>query len=112
VLLERPLTHQEMQEFCGLVFGIPWSVLPSATTEWNCFFKEVSARVAQEPRQWNPLTKKTEGWLNLKKLGDIYGGSDEKKRRHQLAKLKKKRVRGHRKQKRRATLRSIRSSIL
>lgn len=71
---ERPLTKGELRDFCVLLFGTAYSEIPDPVVDWKGFMTYVQANLEQEQPQWNPLSKKTKPWINLKKMNKCYNG--------------------------------------
>jgi len=88
-LRDRPLTIEEMRDCCALIFGVPSLNLCDPKTNWLGFREDIEALVSHESRQWHPVLRRTKGWINLKVLGDIYGGKAEQRRRDAERKLQK-----------------------
>lgn len=70
---ERPLTKEELRDFCVLLFGQQYQDIPNPLSSWNDFISYVEDRLRSEKDQWNPMTKKLMPWINVKKLKRIYG---------------------------------------
>ena len=88
-LRERPLTHDELHSFCTLIFGVPSCNLPHPKRDWNTFYYDIETLVARESRQWNPLAKRTIGWIDVKVMAKIYGGKREQTRLKAVEDLRK-----------------------
>jgi len=67
---ERPLTIEDLRNFCALLFGN--SNLPDPKTQWNAFFSTIGTLLSQEPQQWNPVTRKFNPWINMVQLERLY----------------------------------------
>ncbi|KAL7496787.1 hypothetical protein ACHAWT_007170 [Skeletonema menzelii] len=74
---ERPLTHQEIKDFCGLLLidRQPYDQLPDPSADWKEFSRTIKGLLAKQPGQWNPKKKKVTPWIDMKKLDKIYGDS-------------------------------------
>jgi hypothetical protein len=71
LLDERQLTLDEVQQFLRLLLGdAVMNVDPQA--DMKGFFRVVSALLENEPKQWNPITKKLAPWVDLKRLSKTY----------------------------------------
>jgi len=71
---ERKLTIDEMREFCAFLFGNKAiELLPDVHVDWKGFMAGLSDVMEKESQQWNPITKKVEPWINLKRLNRSYG---------------------------------------
>ena len=88
-LRERPLTHNELRDYCALIFGVKKDVLPDPTVEWAMFYYDVEALNAREKRQFNPLVKRNRGWIDLKAMAKMYGGKAEVARRKVVMEARK-----------------------
>ncbi|KAK1743720.1 hypothetical protein QTG54_005317 [Skeletonema marinoi] len=73
----RPLTHQEVKDFCGLLLidRQPYDQLPDPAADWKEFSRTIKGLLAKQPGQWNPKKKKVTPWIDMKKLDKIYGDS-------------------------------------
>jgi hypothetical protein len=73
---ERKLTKDELGDFCRLLFGQgKMDGVPDAQDDWNGFLTAITALVNRESKQWNPMTKRMEPWLNITLLKRTYGSS-------------------------------------
>ena len=74
---ERPLTHQELKDFCGLLLidRQPYDQLPDPAADWKEFSRAIKGLLAKQPGQWNPKKKKVTPWIDVKKMDKIYGDS-------------------------------------
>ena len=65
---ERRLTTEEMQCFCGLLFGIPHEKAPNTRPQFTdfmeCLKRELSSSQVQE--QWDPVKRKSAPLVNLR----------------------------------------------
>ena len=77
LLDERPLNKMEIQEFVEMMFLETNSMtsLPDANGDWDGFLHELDCILQQEPKQYNPRTKKMEPWINIKLLKKQFSGS-------------------------------------
>merc|ERR1712113_155548 len=74
LLDERRLTKDELKQFFLLLFG-PGKMdgLPDPQIDWKGFCKHINQIVdKQEKHQWNPISKKVEPWVNVKKMNSQY----------------------------------------
>lgn len=74
LLDERSLTKDEVRDFCKILFGrglMDEAADPQA--DWKSFAKTVTRLLASEAKQWNPVTKRVEPWIDMKKLNAQYG---------------------------------------
>ena len=88
-LRERPLTKSELHDYCRLIFGVRKDALADPEEEWDTFYYDVEALNARERRQYNPLMKSKRGWIDLKQVGNIYGGKSEISRRRKILEARK-----------------------
>jgi hypothetical protein len=88
-LRERPLTHSELHDYCALIFGVKKDALADPKDQWEDFYYDIEALNARERRQYNPLTKRNRGWIDLKQMGKIYGGKGEVSRRKKVLEARK-----------------------
>ena len=88
-LRERPLTHSELHDYCALIFGVKKDALADPRDQWEDFYYDIEALNARERRQYNPLTKRNRGWIDLKLMGKIYGGKSEVSRRKKVLEARK-----------------------
>jgi len=71
---ERALTKGELRDFCVLLFGTEYRLIPDPVVDWKGFLGYVQKHLGDEQTQWNPLNAKKEPWINIRKLHRIYGG--------------------------------------
>jgi hypothetical protein len=75
LLDERAFTHDEVREFLGLLFGEgQFDAVPDPQADWKGFVSDVDRIVKKENNQWNPISKKVQPWVDMKKLNKVYGG--------------------------------------
>jgi hypothetical protein len=75
LLDERPFTKDEIRMFCVLLFGsAAMDSVPDAAADWKGFLACLSKLLDQEPKQWNPVSKRMEPWINIRALKHIHGG--------------------------------------
>ena len=75
LLDERSFTHDEVRDFLGLLFGEgQFDGVPDPQADWKGFASDVDRIVKKENNQWNPISKKVQPWVDLKKLNKAYGG--------------------------------------
>jgi hypothetical protein len=72
---EKQLSKDEVIQFCKLLFGKKFlceaSVNPD--TDWNKFCIFLGDIMKNESKQWNPLTKRMEPWIDINVLKKQYG---------------------------------------
>lgn len=70
----RLLTRSEIGDFCSLIFGQEnFDGVPDPAADWKGFVKEMDRFGKTEQKQWNPITKRHQGWVNTKKLKRVHG---------------------------------------
>lgn len=73
LLDERLLSQDELREFLFLIFGEDnFDGVPDPQANWKGFMKSITDIVGREKKQWNPITKKLNPWIDLKKLDKAY----------------------------------------
>jgi hypothetical protein len=71
---ERTLTKDELSEFLFLLFGAETlEKAPDIHTDWKGFFTALQHVVSNERTIWNPSTRQTEPWIDMKQLSHMYG---------------------------------------
>lgn len=71
---ERRLTKDELSEFLFLLFGAEvFENAPDIHTDWNGFYAALQHVVSNESKIWNPTTRQTEPWIDMKHLSQMYG---------------------------------------
>ena len=74
LLDERMLSKDELRDFFRVLFGDDMmDGVPEPEVDWKEFLSCVSNLLANEEKQWNPVTKRMEPWVNLKRLKKDYG---------------------------------------
>jgi hypothetical protein len=72
----RLLTRSEIGDFCRLLFGqANFDGVPDPSVNWTGFIKELDRFLKREKKQWNPITKKIQGWVNPNYLKRVHDGS-------------------------------------
>ncbi len=73
---EKALSKSELREYVRLIFGeTNIDGLPDPEFEWSEFCKKVNELSKKEPKQYNPITRKVEPWINVKKMNKVYGNN-------------------------------------
>ena len=73
LLDERRLTKDELREFMVLLFGQEnLDGLPDPQVDWHGFLEVINVISHQEAKQWNPITKRLQSWVDMKKLKHSY----------------------------------------
>ena len=71
---ERPLTKEEVQEFCILLFGKDeFESVPDVTLDWKGFYEAISELVRKEIKQWDSIYKRPRKLIHLRALRRAYG---------------------------------------
>lgn len=74
LLDERRLSKGELRDFLRLLLGSgPMAEAPDPDADWKGFCDAVSRLLAKEKKQWNPITKRLEPWIDMKKLNKDFG---------------------------------------
>lgn len=72
---ERELSKDELIELFTLLFGQEQMAgIPSPHTDWKGFCLAIKKIADKEEWHWNPIKKKVQPWVNVKKLHKAYGG--------------------------------------
>jgi hypothetical protein len=74
LLDERKLSKDELRDFCKILFGS--GLMDEAADpegDWKGFCETISRLLAAEKKQWNPITKRIEPWIDMKRLHKEYG---------------------------------------
>jgi len=73
LLDERKLSKGELREFFCLLFGRGnMDGVPDPEADWSGFLSSISRLNAKENMQWNPVTKRMESWVNMRRLRSEY----------------------------------------
>jgi len=76
LLDERKLTLDEVRDLLIILFGADrLDGLPDHHTDFEGFANRLERIFSQEPKQWNPVTKKMQRWVDLKRLKKAYASS-------------------------------------
>jgi hypothetical protein len=75
LLDERPLSKSELKEFMKLLFGAATvsETIPDVEDDWKGFCDGLTILLQQEQKQWNPLSKRLEPWIDMKQIKRQYG---------------------------------------
>ena len=99
LLDERGFTELELRKFSVMLFGMENFILVDdpLTCQWNDFVDEIDRIQRKERKQWNPLTKELQPWMDIEYLRssfldkiademaiDVVGGGTENKDQLQL----------------------------
>lgn len=72
---ERAFSKGELREFMSILFGSrAMAEVPDPEADWKGFCESVQIACNKESKQWNPLSKRLEPWIDMKKLKRQYGG--------------------------------------
>jgi len=69
---ERRLSKDELRDFVRLLLGYSLEA-PDPDADWKGFCDTVARLMSQEQKQWNPITKRMEPWIDMKKLTRDFG---------------------------------------
>ena len=73
---ERPLSRDEVKELARILFGRNrMRECPDPEFDWKAFSQVLARYVAAEGKQWNPITKRTMPWIDMRALNRKYGPS-------------------------------------
>mmetsp|Transcript_33703 Transcript_33703/g.81706 ORF Transcript_33703/g.81706 Transcript_33703/m.81706 type:complete len:269 (-) Transcript_33703:1419-2225(-) len=76
MLDERKLTLDEVRELLILLLGPDrFDGVPDHHTDFQGFLENLERILSQEPKQWNPTTKKMQRWIDLKRLKKAYSNA-------------------------------------
>lgn len=74
---ERTLAKSELRDFCKLLFGDgAVDGIPDPSVDWLGFCSDIERLLRQEKLAWNPVTKKTAPWIDMRALNHVYGGGN------------------------------------
>ena len=74
LLDERPLTRDELRDFCMLLFGNDqFDGVPDPEVDFRGFADAVGKMVKKEKSHWNPVKRKVTPIINMEKLYKKYG---------------------------------------
>ena len=77
MLDERSLTKMEIRDFCILLFGkSKFDGVADPFIDWDAFSYEMERLLKQEPKQYDPVTKRISSWINMNRLNRIHGSSN------------------------------------
>jgi hypothetical protein len=75
LLDERLFSKDEVREFCRVLFGNQnMDSVPDASADWKGFLRAITKLLDKEKKQWNPVTRKMEPWINIGTLKQKFGG--------------------------------------
>ena len=72
---ERALTKSEIFQFCRIIFGEEeFDSVPDPSIDLRGFLSEIDRIMeSSTQKQWNPITKKVQPWINTRNLESFYG---------------------------------------
>lgn len=74
LLDERRLSTGELRDFLRLLLGNGEMLeAPDPDADWKGFCGVVQQLLAKEKKQWNPVTKRMEPWIDMNKLNKDFG---------------------------------------
>lgn len=74
LLDETKLSKEELRKFCKLLFGAGYmDEAPDPDIDWNGFCRVLMQANNAEQKQWNPIRKRMEPWINMNVLQREYG---------------------------------------
>jgi hypothetical protein len=73
LLDERKLSKDELRDFFRILFGNgKMDGVPDPQADWHDFCSSIGKMVESESKQWNPITKRMEPWINMRQLKRDY----------------------------------------
>ena len=73
LLDERTLAKDELREFFRLLFGTAqMDGVPDPELDWNDFCNAIERLNRKEGKTWNPVTRRMEHWVDMRKLRNAY----------------------------------------
>ena len=73
LLDERALAKDELREFFRLLFGTGrMDSVPDPQADWKAFLDAIERLNREEGRTWNPITKRMDYWVDMRKLKRAY----------------------------------------
>lgn len=74
MLDERKLLKDELRDFFRLLFGNNnMDSVPDAQADWKEFLNAIDRLNRREGKTWNPITRRMDYWVDMKKLKRAYG---------------------------------------
>lgn len=74
LLDERTLTLEELRIFCSILFGMEkFDAVADPAIDWPGFLSDIRNLLNDEECLYNPIKRKVEPLLDLKKLNKTYG---------------------------------------
>jgi hypothetical protein len=71
---ERKLNKDELVRFFRIMFGAgALEGLPDPEVDWDAFVSRIANVVQGERAQWNPVTRRMEPWVDVRRLRKEYG---------------------------------------
>ena len=70
---EKQLTADQVRDVCALILGGNADDYPHPAVDAKGFARAVQDRNNQEPKVWNPVTKKMANWIEIDKMKHITG---------------------------------------
>ena len=75
LLDEQALTKGQLRDFFRILFGDNlMDGVPDPEADWKAFCSSIQRLVDNEKKAWNPITKKMQPWVDMKRLKKDYGG--------------------------------------
>ena len=75
LLDEQALTKGQLRDFFRILFGDDlMDGVPDPEADWKAFCSSIQRLVDNEKKAWNPITKKMQPWVDMKRLKKDYGG--------------------------------------
>lgn len=75
LLDEQQLSKGELRDFCRILFGDNlMDGVPDPEADWKGFYRDIQRLVEGESKTWNPVKRRLEPWIDMKRLKKDYGG--------------------------------------
>lgn len=75
LLDEQQLSKGELRDFCRILFGDNlMDGVPDPEADWKGFYRDIQRLVEGESKTWNPVKRRLEPWIDIKRLKKDYGG--------------------------------------
>jgi hypothetical protein len=77
MLDEKTLTSEQMRVCVAAILGGKPDDYPHPEVDWRGFKSKVTERLDAVDLTWSPLKKSMQPWLNVKRIGETYGGQSK-----------------------------------
>lgn len=72
LLDEKKLSKDELKQFLKLLLGHHMDEAPDPDIDWNGYCTAIEKAMQHEPKQWNPIRKRMEAWIDIHALKREY----------------------------------------